>query len=88
MRNGAASTFVTHSPAAGALAQDPEVGAMARSIDAAEVPAWREESRVNDVGKIAEADAVTPKRKMRNIKKNIIRVLRLLVWEDDAGERS
>ncbi len=72
MRNGAASTFVAHSPAAGALAQDPEVGAMMRSIDAAEVPAWREESGVNDVEKIAEADAVTPKTKMRNIKKNII----------------
>jgi hypothetical protein len=72
MRNGAASTFVAHSPAAGALAQDPEVGAMTRSIDAAEVPAWREESGVNDMAEIAEADVVTPKMKMRSIKENII----------------
>jgi hypothetical protein len=72
MRYGAASTLVAHSLATGASAHDPEVGAMMRSIEAAEVPACREERGENDVAGMAEADAVALRRKMYNVEKNIM----------------
>jgi hypothetical protein len=72
MRYGAASALVAHSLATGASAQDPEVGAMTRSIEAAEVPACREERRENDVAGMAEADTVMHRKKMYNVEKNIM----------------
>ncbi len=54
---------MAHSPAAGAPAHDPEVGAMARSIEAAEVPACREERGENDGDGMAEAETVAPRKR-------------------------
>lgn len=72
MRWGAASTFVAHSPAAGALSQDPEVGAITRSIEAAEVPACRAERGKNEGAGMAEADAATARRRVDNFEKSIM----------------
>jgi hypothetical protein len=71
MRKGAASMFVAHSFAAEAPKHDPEAGAMMRSMEAAELPACRDDRGKNDVAGLVEADTMVPRNRRYNVVSNI-----------------
>jgi hypothetical protein len=72
MRYGAAWTFVAHSSGKGAPEQEPDVGAMIRSIEAADVPACREETFEKDGEGMTKAQAILPRR-------NVCRSLKIMM---------